>query len=110
MAHITADEAADQTMERLGSEHDGPAYLSADIPFSDDDNNPIVSVIHIDDRRHWNLTVRTEPPAPGEIDEFVSISRLPDVLDTAGEGDFLLVIGPRGWWTLTVEILEPAAL
>jgi hypothetical protein len=105
---LARDDAATLTFERLASEVGGTTYLSADIVAYDNDDNPIVSVIHLDDRRHWNLTVRTGDPAG--VARAILPGEMPDVLLAASDGDLILVLGDAGWWTLTVEILEPARL
>lgn len=106
----TPDDAADATLAIVGSEFGGAAYLSADHVATDDDGMPILSVIHLDDRRHWNLTVRTALPKAEDISQTAGAGQLLDVLDKARDGEFVLVIGDRGWWTLTVEVLEPAVI
>src|SRR5690242_586086 len=61
---VTKDQAAALTLARLASENGGAAYLSGDIVAYTDTAEPIISIIHLDDRRHWNLTVRPGPPFP----------------------------------------------
>lgn len=112
MPRLTNDQAAELTWQRLSLEHDPDAGhgLSADIVATccDVHERPVISVIHIEDRRHWNLTVRAELPVPGEIDRFVGISDLVDALNGAFHHDYWLVIGPEGFWTVVVEVLESA--
>jgi len=111
MGRLTTEQAADLTLDRLASENGGAAYLSGDIVATccAVHERPIISIIHLDDRRHWNLTVRVEAPAGGEIDRFVPVADLAAALDTARDGDYWLVTTPEGrWWTLTVDVLELA--
>lgn len=107
---ISSDDAATKTMERLASEHGGTAFLSADIVATDGDGNPIVSVIHLEDRRHWNLVVRSELPQVGEVTKVAPVAKLPDALLTADDGDYIFVIGMQCSWTVTVQVLEPATI
>jgi hypothetical protein len=132
---ITLDEAATYTWYRLSLEHDPAAShgLSADTVAATDNGEPIVSVIHVADRRHWNLTVtlpaddhdHSDPdpeewqcvPAWDKDDydwdnepKFVPAGQLAaELLAGPADGAVFRVTGsPVGDWLLTVSVLPPA--
>ena len=102
-------QAAETILTHIASEWGGCACLSGDIVASTADGEPIVSVIHLDDRRHWNLTVATKGTWPTSVP--VAISSLADaLLGDLSDGVVLLVVTPAGAWQVRVEVLEPAAI
>jgi hypothetical protein len=117
---LSMDDAAQLTWRQVSLEAvpDAAHRLSADIVATDENDQPIISVIHLDDRRHWNLTVGPATPEPGSalrgrpgaVSVITWLPELPDVLGKAREGDLVVVMGEGGWWTVTVEILEPATI
>lgn len=107
---ISKDQAAQLTLARLASEDGGAAYLSGDLVATADDGSDILSIIHLDDRRHWNLTVRVCPPFPPieSISQAWAAGDLDRALGAAADGDVILIVAPEGAWTLTVDVLELA--
>lgn len=113
-ADIALDMAVTRTLNQLGLEHNTQIAhpLSADYVATccDVHERPVLSVIHLDDRRHWNLTVRVGDTENGMT--LVPEARLAECLYAAADGTTLSVISPDTdfHWQLTVEVLEPAHL
>lgn len=118
MQRLTLDQAADLTWQAVSLEHAPQARhrLSADIVATTEDGEPIVSVIHLDDRRHWNLVVLTldhlNPPGhrhpPVEVGD---VQDLPVALTTRtdiADGSQIRLLHPFGGWLLNVEVLPNA--
>jgi hypothetical protein len=110
MPRLTNDQAAQLTWQRLSLEHDPSAVhgLSADIVATTDDGQPVISVIHIEDRRHWNLTVHV-----ADIDDGMTVvteGLLAEYLNDAQDGTTLYVVSPNtdSGWRLYVDVLELA--
>lgn len=110
MARLTSDEAATYTWYRLSLEHDPQAShgLSADVVATDEHGHDIVSVIHLEDRRHWNLTVR--PGHDQASVAYVGVDHLAETLLATNSDTTISVISPNGDWQLDVEVLELAAI
>lgn len=105
---LTSDEAATYTWYRLSLEHDPGAShgLSADTVATDGNGYDIVSVIHLEDRRHWNLTVRPGHDRPSAT--YVGVDQLAETLLATNSDTTISVISPNGDWQLDVEVLPPA--
>lgn len=108
MGRLTSDEAATYTWYRLSLEHDPGAShgLSADVVGDDGHGHEIVSVIHIADRRHWNLTVR--PGRSRTSLTYVGVGNLAETLLATNSDTTISVISPDGDWQLDVEVLPLA--
>lgn len=61
---ITSTESAvEQTLNSVGTEFGAPGRLSADEVGVTDQGEPVLSVINLDTREHWQLIVRALPLA-----------------------------------------------
>ena len=131
MTRLTLDQAAKLTWQLVSLEHNPLADhgLSADIVAETEDGEPIVSVIHIEDRRHWNLVIMTDldhknpPAAPRPCvtvkdynladtllsDDQGRVPGLPGVFYHVTDGTQLHVFGIDGdEWLILVSVLDPA--
>jgi hypothetical protein len=105
---LTSDEAATYTWYRLSLEHDPQAThgLSADTIGADENGYDIVSVIHLADRRHWNLHAR--PGHDKASTTYVSPDQLAETLLATNCDTTISVISGDLAWQLDVEILPKA--
>jgi hypothetical protein len=115
MPRITLDQAANLTWERVSLEHDPRAThrLSADIVAYTDADEPIISVIHLDDRRHWNLIVFPDDPADRDPNyQGIAVPNLAEALTSGviADGTQLRMSSLKGAWLTLVHILPPAHL
>ena len=132
MPRLDTQAAAEATAQLVGSEwtavrlprRPAPEILSADIVAETELGEPIVSVIHIEDRRHWNLVVRVDDDHPSPCwppaGQCVTVKdyNLADALmgtdptfPTVADGTQLHVVNTvtaGADWLVLVEVLEPA--
>ena len=54
------ESAVEQTLQSVGTEFGAPGRLSADV-VGVSGSDPVISVINLDTREHWQLVVRVLP-------------------------------------------------
>ena len=103
---LTSDEAATYTWYAVSLEHDPKAShgLSADVVATDEHGHDIVSVIHVEDRRHWNLTC--VPGHAAASATYIGYDHLAETLLATNSDTTISVIHPQGDWQLDVTVLE----
>lgn len=105
---LTSDEAATYTWYAVSLEHDPQAShgLSADTVAASEDGYDIVSVIHLADRRHWNLTCI--PGHDRASATYIGYDHLAETLLATNSDTTISVIHPQGDWQLDVKVLPKA--